>query len=53
MSIKNLTGLIDARDVLGAVGLGLLAYGLWLVWPPAAAIVPGAVMTGVAVFGTR
>lgn len=40
---------IDVRDVIGVVGLSLLAFGSWLVWPPLAAIVPGAVLTYVAV----
>lgn len=35
---------IDARDVASLVGLGLVAGGLWFVWPPLAAIVPGALI---------
>lgn len=40
---------IDARDVIGLAGLGLLAFGAWFVWPPLAAIIPGAVLTYVAI----
>jgi hypothetical protein len=40
----------DARDVLALIGLALLGYGLWLVYPPAAFIVPGAALFGIAVF---
>lgn len=45
MFLKRLAQHIDARDVIGLTGLSLLALGCWFVWPPAAAIVPGAVMT--------
>lgn len=40
---------IDARDLIGVAGLSLLAFGAWFIWPPLAAIVPGAVLTYVAV----
>lgn len=42
---------LDARDLVLAAGLALLAVGLYPVCPPAAAIVPGAVLTYVAVWG--
>lgn len=44
---------IDARDFALWLGLALLALGLFLVWPPAAAIVPGAILVGMAIFGVR
>lgn len=44
---------IDARDVLLWVGLGLVGYGLSLIFWPAAFIVPGVVLVAIAVFGTR
>jgi len=43
--------IIDGGDVLGLVGLVLLAAGLWLWWPPAALIVTGSILLGVAVVG--
>jgi hypothetical protein len=43
----------DARDGIGAVGLALLSLGCWFVWPPLAAIVPGAVLLYVSIFGAR
>lgn len=41
------------RDLLLFSGLALAGYGLALVSLPAAFIVPGAVLTAVAVFGVR
>lgn len=43
----------EKRDVTMIVGLLALAGGFWFVWPPLCAIVPGAVLTGVAIFGVR
>ena len=43
----------DRRDFVGLVGVGLIGYGAWLVFPPAGFIVPGAIMAGVAIFGVR
>lgn len=42
---------IDARDIVLAMGLMLLAVGLYRVYAPAAFIVPGMVLTYVAVWG--
>jgi hypothetical protein len=36
-----------------AAGLGLVGYGLSLVYLPAAFAVPGAVLAAVAIFGVR
>lgn len=44
---------IDFRDALLAAGLLALGVGFWFVWPPLAAIVPGFIVTGVAIFGVR
>lgn len=44
---------IDARDVIGLLGLVLLGAGLALVWPPAALIAPGVVLIYVAIFGVK
>jgi hypothetical protein len=43
----------DKRDALLLAGLALAAYGLALVWLPAAFIAPGIVLAAVAVFGVR
>jgi hypothetical protein len=43
----------DVRDAMLACGLGLLAAGLWQVWPPAALVVPGTIITAVAIFANR
>ncbi len=39
------------RDLTLYAGLGLAAYGFYQIFPPAAFIVPGAVLIYVAVFG--
>ncbi len=43
----------DIRDAMLASGLILLSIGLSQVWPPAALIVPGAIITAIAVFANR
>jgi hypothetical protein len=43
----------DVRDVMLATGLALLSTGLWQISPPAALIVPGAIITAVAIFANR
>ncbi len=45
--------MFDSRDALGVIGLGLLAGGCWMVYPPAALVLPGLVLIGVAIFGVR
>lgn len=47
------TSTIGGRELLLAAGLALLAYGLSLVYWPAAFLVPGAIVTAVAIFGVR
>lgn len=44
---------IDVRDVFAIAGISLLGYGFWLVSPALGCIVPGAVLTYVAIFGVR
>jgi hypothetical protein len=41
----------DPFDVLGALGLLLLAGGLWMVYPPLALIVPGALLVLISAAG--
>ena len=52
-ALQKLIQSIDTRDVIGLAGLSLLAFGCWLVWPPAAAIVPGAILVYVAIAEKR
>jgi hypothetical protein len=40
---------IDVRDVVGIVGLALLSYGVWQIYPPAAFIAAGAILIAAAV----
>lgn len=35
---------LDARDIAALIGLCMLSSGLYLVWPPAALIAPGAIL---------
>jgi hypothetical protein len=51
--LLKLASAFDARDVIGAIGVGSLAYGLYQVYPPAAFIVTGAIGVYVGLFGTR
>lgn len=51
--LQRLAGAVDGRDVLLAIGVGLLGYGIWLVYPPAGFAVPGAVLAYVAIAGVR
>lgn len=44
---------MDAYDAMGAVGLVLLAAGLYLMWPPLALAVPGALLLTLAAVGAR
>lgn len=43
----------DQRDCIGVLGLSLVGYGSWLVFPPAGFVVPGAILCWVAIFGVR
>ena len=50
---KYVRATISLRDILLAVGLGLSAYGLSLVWLPSSYLFPGLVLTYVAIFGVK
>ncbi len=41
--------IVDGRDVVGVIGLGLLSYGTWQVYQPAAFIVAGVVLIAAAI----
>jgi hypothetical protein len=44
---------VDGRDAMLAIGLAMLAYGVSCVWSPLGLIVPGLVLTAIAIFGVR
>ncbi|VFU07004.1 hypothetical protein [Methylocella tundrae] len=51
--ISRISKAVAPRDLMLAVGLGLLGYGLSLVSVPAAFAAPGAILIGVAIFGVH
>ena len=48
---RFLASTFDARDVILGVGLCMMSAGLFFVWSPAALIVPGTILTFVAIRG--
>jgi hypothetical protein len=50
---KGLKSALDARDAMCVVGVGLIGYGAWLIYPAAGFIAPGVILTAVAIFGVR
>jgi hypothetical protein len=42
---------VDRNDVVTVLGMGLLAGGLWMVYPPAALIVVGLALITFGIFG--
>lgn len=50
---KQKRSIVDLRDVAAVLGLVLVSFGAWQVYPPAAFIVAGTILTGIAVFGVR
>lgn len=48
-ALRKAVDLIDRRDVLGAVGLGLLCYGGEVLYPGAGMAAAGAVLIAIAV----
>jgi hypothetical protein len=44
---------VDQRDLMCVVGLGLIGYGAFLIYPPAGFLAPGIILTGIAIFGVR
>lgn len=43
----------DPRDGIGLAGVFMLGLGFCFIYPPLGAIVPGAILTAIAVFGVR
>lgn len=44
---------IDPLDVLALIGLGLLSWGLWWIWPPLAPLVVGTLILVAVVYRAR
>ncbi len=41
----------DTKDAFFVAGIAMIATGLWFIYPPAAAIVVGLLLTGLGIFG--
>ena len=50
---KGFESPIGYRESLLIAGLILIGWGLWWIFPPAALIVPGLILAGVAIFGVK
>lgn len=44
---------VSWRDISMMIGLGLLSFGVSLVYYPAAFVVPGAILVSISIFGVR
>jgi hypothetical protein len=53
MSDEKKAPLFDARDVVGIVGVGLVTYGAWLIYQPAAFLVSGGLLIMAAILLSR
>lgn len=53
IAVQFLLAPISFREVLLFSGCGLIWFGLSVIYPPAALIVPGVILAGVAIFGVR
>lgn len=51
--LKRIAALADRRDLTLIAGVAFLAGGGMLAWEPAGLLLPGAVLTAIAVFGVR
>ncbi|QIG80099.1 hypothetical protein [Stakelama tenebrarum] len=49
----RVAGTFDRRDMMIIAGIGALAHGAGMAWEPAGWIVPGAIVTALAMFGGR
>lgn len=49
--MRKLFKLITANMVGFGVGVGLLFWGIWQVYPPAALIATGLILMGISLFG--
>lgn len=53
MKARSLAGVVDARDVCGIAGFGLLVYGVYRLMPEAAFIVAGGLLLAFAIIAAR
>ena len=51
--LRAILAAFGPREVSLIAGLGLVGYGAWCIYPPAAFVIPGAIIVAVAVFGLR
>jgi len=52
-SLKPLLKWVDGNDLIVAAGLGMVARGIWMIHPPSAWIVVGAVVFIIGVLRSR
>lgn len=45
--------ILDMNDLLGLTGLGLVTYGLWLIFPPVSFVVCGSLLMAVALIRAK
>lgn len=44
---------VDRRDFVGLVGVSLIGVGCWWIFPASGLIVPGVILSAVAIFGVK
>lgn len=42
--LSNIRRWVDVNDFIASLGLGMIGAGLWMIYPPAALIIIGAVL---------
>jgi len=52
-AIDTVRSWIDIRDVVFVIAVGMFAYGLWVVYPPAAFIGTGALFIFLILWGSK
>lgn len=51
--MRGILAAVDRYDAAAVVGLGLICWGLWAIYPPAAGIGAGGLLVIYAVVGAR
>jgi len=51
--VEALRAWLDIRDVVFVIAVGMFAYGLWVVYPPAAFIGTGALFIFLILWGSK